>query len=102
MESRKDAKNAVIGIGKEYGFIEKEMDQMAPNVRLAVEESILASDKKVGHAIKTLAKHIYASDARFGFGLVQNADNNRFTNANAQGESPFIAFKVYPNRIVVE
>lgn len=55
MRNKKDAKDAVIGIAKEYGFIEKEiMDQMAPNVRLAVEESMLARDKKVGHAIKTL------------------------------------------------
>lgn len=47
MRNKKDAKNAVMGIAKEYGFIEKEiMNQMAPNVRLAVEESMLARDKK--------------------------------------------------------
>lgn len=55
MGKKQDAKDAVMGIAKEYGFIEKEiMDQMAPNVRLAVEESMLARDKKVGHTIKTL------------------------------------------------
>jgi hypothetical protein len=32
----------------------------------------------------------------------QNADDNRFTHANTQGESPFISFEVYPDRIVVE
>ncbi|GLI73329.1 hypothetical protein PoHVEF18_001545 [Penicillium ochrochloron] len=103
MKSKKDAKNAVMGIAKEYGFIEKDiMDRMEPDVRLAVEESMRAKDKKAAHAIKTLAKHIYASDARFVFELLQNADDNRFTLANTQGESPFISFEVYPDRIVVE
>jgi hypothetical protein len=55
MRNKKDAKDAVMDIGMEYGLITKEiMDQRAPNVRLVVEESMLARDKKVGQAIKTL------------------------------------------------
>lgn len=56
MKNKKDAKSAVMGIAKEYGFIEKHiMDRMEPDVRLAVEESMRAKDKKAAHAIKTSA-----------------------------------------------
>lgn len=49
-----------------------------------------------------LATNIYGSDARFIFELLQNADDNRYTRARAEGADPFISFCVYPDRIIVE
>lgn len=54
MKNKEDAKNAVMGIAKKYGYIEKDiMDQMKPHVRHAVEESMRAKDEQAAHVIKT-------------------------------------------------
>jgi hypothetical protein len=45
-----------------------------------------------------LAKNLYTSKARFIFELLQNADDNLYT----QGQDPYVAFRVHPNRIVIE
>lgn len=52
--------------------------------------------------LQRLATEIYGSDARFVFELLQNADDNRFQHARADGDKPFVAFNVYPDRIVIE
>lgn len=36
------------------------------------------------------------------FELLQNADDNSFTKAAALGASPYISFRVYPRRIIIE
>lgn len=46
-----------------------------------------------------LAKNLYTSNARFVFELLQNADDNEYTKTK---DSPFISFRVYPWKIVVE
>ncbi|KAM0534865.1 hypothetical protein ACHAPP_004507 [Verticillium nonalfalfae] len=106
MTSSEDAKRAVVAIGEKYGFvgedIMEQIGQWNPSIRRTIEESMLAKDKLAAHSIKTLAKNIYGSDARFVFELLQNADDNRFTRAKANGALPFISFHVHPHRIVVE
>jgi hypothetical protein len=49
-----------------------------------------------------LAKNLYNSSARFVFELLQNADDNHYTKARANGDVPFLSFQVYPRRIVLE
>lgn len=49
-----------------------------------------------------LAKQIYGSGARFVFELLQNAEDNAFTKASAANAQPFISFKIYPDKIIVE
>ncbi|CAG8933967.1 unnamed protein product [Penicillium salamii] len=106
MATKDAAKHAVMGIAKEYGFIQPssldEIGRIDPALRREVEESMLAKDKKIGHSILTLAKHIYSSNARFVFELLQNADDNQFGRALARTELPFIAFHAFPDRIIVE
>ncbi|KAJ5189913.1 hypothetical protein N7472_008927 [Penicillium cf. griseofulvum] len=106
MATKDAAKEAVMGIAKEYGFIQPssldEIGRIDPALRREVEESMLAKDKKIGHSIITLAKHIYSSNARFVFELLQNADDNQFGRALARNELPFIAFHAFSDRIVVE
>lgn len=57
MTSRCAAKNGVIGIAKEYGFIHPssldEIERINPELRREIEESMLAKDKKIAHSIKT-------------------------------------------------
>lgn len=45
-----------------------------------------------------LAKNLYTSQARFVFELLQNADDNQYT----RGQDPYVLFRVYPDRIVIE
>jgi HSP90 family molecular chaperone len=45
-----------------------------------------------------LAKNLYTSQARFVFELLQNADDNQYT----RGQDPYVIFRVYPDRIVIE
>lgn len=45
-----------------------------------------------------LAKNLYTSQARFVFELLQNADDNQYT----RGQDPFVVFRVYPDRIVID
>lgn len=52
--------------------------------------------------ISSLAKNLYTSDARFVFELLQNADDNQYHKTLAIGQAPFVSFKAYLDRIVVD
>lgn len=49
-----------------------------------------------------LSKNLYGSDVRFIFELLQNADDNKFSEAIKMEAVPSITFKVYKSHIVVE
>ncbi|KAH1752035.1 hypothetical protein LV164_008598 [Aspergillus fumigatus] len=106
MSNRETAKKAVEEIGEKLGHVSPaildRIGKLLPEERRIIEQSLRAKDEKIGHSIKTLAKNLYNSNARFVFELLQNADDNRFTLARKHKELPFISFKVYPDRIVVE
>lgn len=52
--------------------------------------------------LNSLAKNLYTSTARFVFELLQNAEDNHYTKAQARGEPPHVLFHVYPHKIVQE
>lgn len=52
--------------------------------------------------VHRLAKNLYTSKARFVFELLQNADDNNYTKAAAVGETPYVSFRVFPRRIIME
>jgi hypothetical protein len=45
---------------------------------------------------------LYTSNARFVFELLQNADDNQYSTAESENQPPFVAFRVFPGKIVVE
>jgi hypothetical protein len=49
-----------------------------------------------------LAKNLYTSKARFVFELLQNADDNSYTKAAALDSVPYVSFRIYPQKIVLE
>lgn len=57
MATKDAAKEAVMGIAKEYGFIQPssldEIGRINPALRREIEESMLAKDKKIAHSIIT-------------------------------------------------
>ncbi|KAF4971125.1 hypothetical protein FSARC_1958 [Fusarium sarcochroum] len=48
------------------------------------------------------AKRRYGGGPRFAFELLRNSEDKPFTKATAEGSPPFISFKIYPNRIIVD
>ncbi|GFG16303.1 hypothetical protein IFM61392_09435 [Aspergillus lentulus] len=106
MSTRETAKRAVEEIAAKFGYVDSaildRIGKVLPEERRIIEQGLRAKDEKIGHSIKTLAKNLYNSNARFVFELLQNADDNRFTLAREHNEIPFILFKAYPDRIIVE
>lgn len=50
----------------------------------------------------SLAKNLYSHDVRFIFELLQNADDNLFWRAKNRGHDPYLVFRVFHDRIIVD
>jgi hypothetical protein len=49
-----------------------------------------------------LARNLYSKDTRFVFELIQNAEDNNYTQATAAGLEPYLEFSIYSDRIIVD
>lgn len=49
-----------------------------------------------------MVDNLYSKETRFLYELIQNAEDNSYSTAIADGEEPFLTFKVYPHRIIVD
>ncbi|KAH8124644.1 hypothetical protein LI328DRAFT_166990 [Trichoderma asperelloides] len=100
MASIEEAEEIVHRLTRKYGYLREEIiNDMKPEYRRELKENWLAMENAAAHSTKTLAKQIYGSGARFVFELLQNAEDNKFSKAT---EDPYISFKVYENRLIVE
>ncbi|CAF3608899.1 unnamed protein product [Fusarium graminearum] len=106
MASVQEAEQIVRRLTRKYGFLNEEMmddiEQFNAAYRREIDENWLAMESALSHSVKILAKQIYGSGARFVFELLQNAEDNMFNKARASNALPFISFKIYPDKIVVE
>lgn len=50
----------------------------------------------------SLVDNLYSKETRFLYELIQNAEDNSYSAATADGEKPFLAFKLYPDRIIID
>ena len=50
----------------------------------------------------SVVDNLYSKETRFLYELIQNAEDNSYYTATANGEKPFLAFEVYPDRIIVD
>ena len=50
----------------------------------------------------SLVDNLYSKETRFLYELIQNAEDNSYSTATAAGEEPFLAFKLYSDRIVID
>ncbi|GFF57726.1 hypothetical protein IFM61392_07789 [Aspergillus lentulus] len=97
------ARALVKQISKQHGYLGEEvLSRMDPDIRREVEEALLKKDAMIGSSVITLAKNLYNSTARFVFELLQNADDNSYNVAKSTSTDPFVSFRVYNRRIVVE
>ncbi|KAG4288696.1 hypothetical protein FPRO06_03518 [Fusarium proliferatum] len=106
MATIQEAEQIVQRLTQQYGFLRKEMmdhiETFVPEYRREIDENWLVMENKLSNPIKILAKQIYSSGARFVFELLQNAEDNIFNKARKAEALPFISFKIYPNKIIVE
>ncbi|KAK8094937.1 hypothetical protein PG997_001622 [Apiospora hydei] len=103
-QDRQSAKDLVERITREHGYISSERLQELGDEELRhdILEALRKKDQMVGSSVITLSKNLYTSKARFVFELLQNADDNSYTKAREAKADPFVSFRVYPNRIVLE
>ncbi|OJD13250.1 hypothetical protein AJ78_06272 [Emergomyces pasteurianus Ep9510] len=101
--SLSECRKLIESISDQHGYLgESVLSQMSPHVRRKVEEAMLKKDEMIGSSVITLSKNLYNSSARFVFELLQNADDNSYSKAKSLSAVPFVSFRVYPGRIVLE
>ncbi|KAF7558422.1 hypothetical protein G7046_g5742 [Stylonectria norvegica] len=100
------ARELVGEIAKERGYLGE--DQLAkigaiePELRRQVEEALLRKDQMIGNAVMTLARNLYTSSARFVFELLQNADDNNYSEALFRGVDPYVRFEIRHDKVSIE
>ena len=52
--------------------------------------------------LSSLVDNLYSKETRFLYELIQNAEDNSYSTATADGENPFLAFKLYPDKIIID
>ncbi|KAF5538359.1 ATPase-like ATP-binding domain-containing protein [Fusarium mexicanum] len=106
MATVQEAEQIVRRLAKKYGLRNEKMmddiEQFNAEYRQELDETWLAMENELSHSVKVLAKQIYSSGARFVFELLQNAEDNIFEKAREAEALPFVSFKIYPNKIIVE
>ncbi|KAF5570430.1 ATPase-like ATP-binding domain-containing protein [Fusarium phyllophilum] len=106
MATIQEAEQIVRRLTRKYGFLNEQMmddiEQFNAEYRREIDENWLAMESAVSHSVKILAKQIYGSGARFVFELLQNAEDNIFNKAHKAEALPFVSFKIYPEKIIVE
>ena len=50
----------------------------------------------------SLVDNLYSKETRFLYELIQNAEDNSYFTATSDSEDPFLSFKLYPDRIVID
>jgi hypothetical protein len=50
----------------------------------------------------SVVDNLYSKETRFLYELIQNAEDNSYSTATADGEEPFLAFKLYSHRIIID
>ncbi|KAF5589156.1 ATPase-like ATP-binding domain-containing protein [Fusarium pseudocircinatum] len=106
MATVEEAEQIVRRLAKKYGLRNEKMmddiEQFNAQYRQELDETWLAMENELSHSVKVLAKQIYTCGARFVFELLQNAEDNIFEKSRKAEALPFVSFKIYPNKIIVE
>ena len=50
----------------------------------------------------SLVDNLYSKETRFLYELIQNAEDNSYSTATADREEPFLAFKLYPDKVIID
>ena len=61
---------------------------------------VLSYAENLAH-LCSVVDNLYSKETRFLYELIQNAEDNSYSTAMKEGKKPFLAFEVYPDRIIV-
>ncbi|KAK4173636.1 hypothetical protein QBC36DRAFT_53569 [Triangularia setosa] len=105
--NRAEARQLVESIAESHGRIRPEIwnrvTGILPEAVLQeLQRALDTRDRLIGSSVMTLARNLYTSTARFIFELLQNAEDNDYSEALAHGEVPKVSFSVYSNHVVLE
>ncbi|KAJ0329922.1 hypothetical protein COL5a_003750 [Colletotrichum fioriniae] len=89
-----NAKKLVSDIAKGHGYLADEDLRSLGENRFKVEEALSNAHRMSGLSVIT--------NARFVFELLQNADDNHYEKARESGTAPFVSYKIFPDKIVLE
>uniref|UniRef100_A0A8H7N5K6 Uncharacterized protein n=1 Tax=Bionectria ochroleuca TaxID=29856 RepID=A0A8H7N5K6_BIOOC len=96
---RAQARELVDEIAVNHGYLPPHVVNLIPD---EIRATALHALQKKDNMIAALAQNLYSSSARFIFELLQNAADNNYFKALAEGHDPYVSFSVYPDRLVVE
>ncbi|CAH0052480.1 unnamed protein product [Clonostachys solani] len=100
---RAQARELVDEIAVNHGYLPPHVVDLIPDeIRATVLHALQKKDNMIAASVSTLAQNLYSSSARFIFELLQNAADNSYLKALAEGHDPYVSFSVYPDRLVVE
>ncbi|KAE8452297.1 hypothetical protein EG329_000997 [Mollisiaceae sp. DMI_Dod_QoI] len=97
--STEEARLVVAKLREENGGITPEDRAACPPGVLRALENVR---RKLGSATKTLATNLYSKDTRFVYELIQNAEDNKYTQAKAKGLEIYLSFSLYKDKVVIE
>lgn len=80
------------------GITEDDRRHTRPNVL----RSLQHLRTHVGASVQLLASELYSTTTRFVFELIQNAEDNSYTDALARQEAPFLQFALHLDRILID
>ncbi|KAK0648252.1 hypothetical protein B0T16DRAFT_407934 [Cercophora newfieldiana] len=98
------AQELVRSIAFDHGYLGEEVYSNIhdPETSRQVREALGKKDQLIGSSVMALAQELYSKDVRFIFELLQSADDNPFKRATESGHQPYVVFRVYHDRIVVD
>ncbi|KAF9630296.1 hypothetical protein BFW01_g858 [Lasiodiplodia theobromae] len=98
----RDAQKWVAKIRRENGGVSREVEAGMKRDYPEAWEVLQSVRRKLGSAAKTLATDLYSKDTQYLYELIQNADDNQYTRAEANAEEPYICFSLYPDQLVID
>ncbi|TLD34115.1 hypothetical protein PspLS_01685 [Pyricularia sp. CBS 133598] len=100
---RRAARDLVMSIADDRGHLtDDDYARMDAHTRRRVGRAILNMGNLVGASAVLLAKDLYSKDVRFIFELLQNADDNCYSESRKLDQIPTVAFQLYKDKFVVE
>ncbi|KAL8930621.1 MAG: hypothetical protein Q9208_000492 [Pyrenodesmia sp. 3 TL-2023] len=107
--SQKEARQFIADVREDNGGITAEdrdyLEANRPSVLRALQKTrrqLADSIKITGLTSSSVVDNLYSKETRFLYELIQNAEDNSYSTAIANGEEPFLAFKLYPDRIIID
>ncbi|KAL8763199.1 MAG: hypothetical protein Q9184_000916 [Pyrenodesmia sp. 2 TL-2023] len=100
--SQKEARQVITDVREGNGGITaKDRDKLKAQMPSVLRAS-QNTRRQLADSIKIVVDNLYSKETRFLYELIQNAEDNFYSTATANGEEPFLAFKLYPDRIIVD